>query len=62
MTKLQASVIADREAKREKVQFVDLRGIGKPSAFNSDVKAWSGWSFKLGNFHEDVATGIKEAI
>ena len=36
MSKLQASVIADREAKKEKVQFVDIKGIGKPTVFNSE--------------------------
>jgi hypothetical protein len=62
MTRLQASVIADREAKKEKVQFVDIKGIGKPTVFNSDMKTWSSWSFKLGNFLEGLTTGIKEAL
>ena len=62
MNKLQATIIADREARKEKVQLVDVKGIGKPTVFNSDMKAWSSWSFKLGNFLEGAATGIKEAM
>ena len=62
VNRLQASVIADREAKKEKVQFVDIKGIGRPTIFNSDMKAWSSWSFKLGNFLEGVTNGIKDAM
>eukprot|EP00959_Pyramimonas_sp_CCMP1952_P422722 8855370-Pyramimonas_sp.AAC.1 len=62
MTALQATVTADREARKQKVQFVDVKGIGKPTVFSSDMKAWSSWSFKLGNFLEGIMSGAKEAL
>ena len=52
----------DGNLRKSKVQFVDVKGIGKPVSFQSDVKAWPNWSFKLGNFLEGIVSGIKSAL
>ena len=62
MTKLQQTIITEREASKKRVQLVDVKGIGKPSVYNSDMKSWSSWAFKLQNFMEGVVSGIKEAL
>ena len=62
MTKLKVTVIADYEAKKEKIRVVDVKGVrnGKPTAINSDMKTSSSWSFKLNNILENVVIGIKD--
>ena len=62
MTRLQQTIITERESNKKRVQLVDVKGIGKPSVYNSDMKSWSSWSFKLQNFMEGVVSGIKEAL
>ena len=45
-----------------KPSFIDTKGIGKPAVFQSELKAYPAWSFKMGNFLEGIVTGIKEAL
>ena len=51
MIDMQGKLMA-KAAETSRVRFVDVKGIGRPSVFHYEVKAWSSWSFKLGNFLE----------
>ena len=62
---LQAQVIAlasAAAASKPRVTFVDVKGIGKPTTFNSEVKSFPTWSFKLGNFLEGILKGMKDGL
>ena len=58
---LQSKLMA-KAAEASRVRFVDVKGIGKPSTFHSEVKAWSSWTFKPGNFLEGITLGMKDAL
>ena len=47
---------------RSNTQSVDVEGIGKPSSFDSDIKKFNGWAFKLGEFLEGAQVGMKQAM
>lgn len=48
---LQAKLMT-KAAETSRVRFVDIKGIGRPSVFHSEVKAWPSWAFKRGIFLE----------
>jgi hypothetical protein len=48
--------------KPERVRFIDVKGIGRPSNFTNDMRQFPSWSFKLGNFLEGSVKGMKGAL
>ena len=58
---LQGKLMA-KAAETSRVRFVDVKGIGRPSVFHHEVKAWPAWPFKLGNFLEGITSGMKDGL
>ena len=48
--------------RKTKTQFVDVKSIGKPSNFYSDIQKFNTWALKLGSFLESIQDGMKAAL